>query len=366
MKKLHLLKMSFLLCALMVGSGSVWADTYVRITSTDDLEAGADYLIVGLKTSTSTYYSLGTWNVGSKGKDYYAQSAAITVSSNVCTDIKSAHIVTLGGSSGQWTFYDKTDSKYLVLTNNVNGIQQATSVSDNTGKWTISFDDNKVEITNVDKDTRTLYYNTSATRFACYESAQAGGEVYLYKKLTITPAKTFTTYVPAVNLDFTSTDKLTAYIATAASGSAVTLTSVDKVPAGTPIVVKATQTGSAISVDYAATTSSVAGNKLRAGDGTTEIGGTGKYDYILKNGLFCKVTTASALAKGKCYLHLDSAPLANELTIDFDESGDVTGIQTVENQKNLFDGDFYNLAGQKVQNPTKGLYIVNGKKVVIK
>lgn len=364
MKKLTLLKSMLLLCALVVGSGSMWADTYVKITSTADLEAGADYLIVGLKTSNNTYYSLGTWTSGKSNKDYYAQSE-ITVSSDMCTNAGSAHVVTLGGSTGFWTLYDKTDSKYLALTADANGIQQSDAVYD-TGKWTITFSEGEVSITNVYRTTRTLYYNTSATRFACYVAAQSGGKMYLYKKLTITPAKTFTTYVPAVNLDFTSTDKLTAYIATAASGSAVTLTSVDKVPAATPIVIKATETGSAIAVDYTATTSSVDGNKLLAGDGTTEIGGDGKYDYILKDGLFCRVKTASALAAGKCYLHLDSAPVgANELTIDFEDGG-VTGIHIVESQKGLFDGDFYNIAGQKVQNPTKGLYIVNGKKLIIK
>jgi hypothetical protein len=30
------------------------------------------------------------------------------------------------------------------------------------------------------------------------------------------------------------------------------------------------------------------------------------------------------------------------------------------------DGTIYNLQGQKVENPTRGIYIINGKKVVIK
>ena len=34
--------------------------------------------------------------------------------------------------------------------------------------------------------------------------------------------------------------------------------------------------------------------------------------------------------------------------------------------RNVGNETFYNLNGQKVQNPTKGLYIVNGKKVIIK
>ena len=41
-----------------------------------------------------------------------------------------------------------------------------------------------------------------------------------------------------------------------------------------------------------------------------------------------------------------------------------TGIRTISNDaagKNIF-----NLRGQQVQNPSKGLYIINGKKVVVK
>ena len=181
----------------------------------------------------------------------------------------------------------------------------------------------------------------------------------------ITPAKTYTTYIPTHNLDFTSHAKLTAYIATAASGSSVTLTSINKVPAGTPIILKATETGAAIDVPVAATTDDASLNKLSIGDGKTQIGGDGKFDYILKNGLFCKVTTASALAAGKCYLHLTAAPEANELTIDF-EDGETTGVVSVGKPQTTTNREFYNLAGQRVAQPTKGLYIVNGKKVVIK
>ena len=46
-------------------------------------------------------------------------------------------------------------------------------------------------------------------------------------------------------------------------------------------------------------------------------------------------------------------------------SDDVTAINKVEAKK-VENGVFYNLAGQQVAQPTKGLYIVNGKKVIIK
>ena len=45
---------------------------------------------------------------------------------------------------------------------------------------------------------------------------------------------------------------------------------------------------------------------------------------------------------------------------------ETTGIKTVENAASSINGEVYNLAGQRVAQPAKGLYIVNGKKVVVK
>jgi hypothetical protein len=42
-----------------------------------------------------------------------------------------------------------------------------------------------------------------------------------------------------------------------------------------------------------------------------------------------------------------------------------TGIQEVKKFE-ATDGAIYNLAGQRVSNAQKGIYIVNGKKVIIK
>jgi len=43
-----------------------------------------------------------------------------------------------------------------------------------------------------------------------------------------------------------------------------------------------------------------------------------------------------------------------------------TGISATLMNSEKVNSDVYNLAGQKVMNPTKGLYIVNGKKVLKK
>ena len=54
---------------------------------------------------------------------------------------------------------------------------------------------------------------------------------------------------------------------------------------------------------------------------------------------------------------------ASELVLDF---GDVTAITNTNRSNDTNNGEAYNLAGQRVAQPTKGLYIVNGKKVIIK
>jgi hypothetical protein len=46
--------------------------------------------------------------------------------------------------------------------------------------------------------------------------------------------------------------------------------------------------------------------------------------------------------------------------------GTATMIIKLESDNNQSQGDYYNLQGVKVTNPTKGIYIQNGKKVVIK
>lgn len=48
------------------------------------------------------------------------------------------------------------------------------------------------------------------------------------------------------------------------------------------------------------------------------------------------------------------------------ESANPTGIVEMEAQKTLEDGIYYNLSGIRVDNPGKGVYILNGKKVIIK
>lgn len=54
------------------------------------------------------------------------------------------------------------------------------------------------------------------------------------------------------------------------------------------------------------------------------------------------------------------------LVFDDEERGDPTGIKEIEDASAKADGKFYNLQGIQVAKPVKGIYIHNGKKVIVK
>lgn len=178
----------------------------------------------------------------------------------------------------------------------------------------------------------------------------------------IEPAYDKTTYVTTAPLDFTDVDGLKAYVAKSANAGGVVMKEVDAaVPANTPLLLIKTS-GTTFNVPVVSSASAPATNLLRAGDGSTEFDGS-TYDYILySDGLFYQIGSGT-VAIGKAYLHLDNAPEARSLSIILEEES--TGINTVKDSE-MKANDYYNLSGQRVAQPTKGLYIVNGKKVVIK
>ena len=77
-------------------------------------------------------------------------------------------------------------------------------------------------------------------------------------------------------------------------------------------------------------------------------------------------TTSGTLAANKAYLKIPTGEGARALSIVFDDEQETTAIESVAPKAIPTDNVYYNLRGQRVAQPTKGLYIVNGKKVVIK
>lgn len=94
-----------------------------------------------------------------------------------------------------------------------------------------------------------------------------------------------------------------------------------------------------------------------------------KTNYILKDGAF-HPTSGGTLKANRAYLQIptSSAP-ARPLSIDFDD--ETTDVPLIDNEQWTMDNDAgasgcFDLQGRKVVQPTRGLYIKNGKKYFIR
>lgn len=168
------------------------------------------------------------------------------------------------------------------------------------------------------------------------------------------------TYAPEYAVSFRSGTK--AYIIELADDTETVLTPVTSVPAGTPVLLEGTK-GSEVThtMDVIASSSTnVSGNYLHVSDGTAKDG-----IYVLANGKygvgFYLWTGSSALTAGKIYMQIPS-PSRSFISLP----NETNGIDAPLTKNKEVKSEVYSLSGQRVAQPTKGLYIVNGKKVIIK
>ena len=166
------------------------------------------------------------------------------------------------------------------------------------------------------------------------------------------------------------------------SAGAVTLNFTDAelpVDAGTPVLVKlsaAQESGDVVLNGVEIKTTTPTTIEKEVADNTFTL--TGTYSstnlttsevYLVSNDKFYhKAAGVNLTAKPfRAYIVQTAAGGAHLMDVNFDlEGGEATAI--VELKGNRVEGrnECFNLAGQRVQNPTKGLYIVNGKKYIVK
>lgn len=174
---------------------------------------------------------------------------------------------------------------------------------------------------------------------------------------TITSAG-YATYYSPYALDFSSVEGLTAYTASV-TGDKVTFTQVAKVPANTGVLLKGSAGKYQIPV---VTDGGVATSELVGGTATAPAG-----SFVLMNENdkvgFYKTKAEFTLGANTAYIPAQGVAFVN--TRDFIAiDGEATAIKAIETNKQ--GGEIFNLAGQRVNKAQKGLYIQNGKKVIIK
>ncbi len=116
----------------------------------------------------------------------------------------------------------------------------------------------------------------------------------------------------------------------------------------------------AIASSYKNSTNQVEALTLTAGE-------TKEVEYTLTMPTYAKLKTALQSDKAKVYIVALLVAADGHILQAAQKqiSGEGTGIKTVQSAEGRGQS-YYNLSGQRVQNPSKGLYIVNGKKVLVK
>ena len=159
-------------------------------------------------------------------------------------------------------------------------------------------------------------------------------------------------------------DANTTVFQAALSGDQLTLTVVPdrEIPADKAVILKSS--AATITLTPATTTQTLSGNMLQ---GTTaELTGAAGNIYVLnktnENGVgFYKLKSTGTIDANKAYLTYSAS--ARDF-FGFDETTGISEKVIVNSEK--FDGEWYDLGGRRIAQPTKGIYIINGKKIVIK
>ena len=85
--------------------------------------------------------------------------------------------------------------------------------------------------------------------------------------------------------------------------------------------------------------------------------------YVMQGGQFHRVKSRITVPVHKAYMTIEGLPANAKVAISFGD-GTTTDINTIKEDLNANDAPVYNLNGQRLQSPVKGINIINGKKVI--
>ena len=156
-------------------------------------------------------------------------------------------------------------------------------------------------------------------------------------------------------------EDVTAYVVTGVQGDAVAVEALDYIPAGTGVLLYSETAAESISaMPYTGEAGTIPTNLLV---GSLEAQ-TVSNAYLLYNNQFILAQDGTTVGAHRCYLPM-SASAQGVPVLKIGTPGTVTGVETISTNGNG-DNTYYNLMGQPVANPTPGIYIRGGKKVIVK
>ncbi len=387
---------AFCLAAAIHATAQTASYVYEKVTSEDGLVAGETYLIAHESSSDVMGYDKGNNRSCCTAT---ATNGIITIATNKIatstTDKSHAYELTLGGESGAWTFYDKVNGGYLYAassSSSSNLLKTKENLDDN-GKATITFTDEgnaTIKFTG-DKTHNVIKYNDSKNSYlySCYLETSKQEPVQLYRKKKATFSISWVGYATLyLEEAFEMPEGVTGYTVTTTDYKSININDLYKagsfVPAKTALLIEdnahnqtaKTYTCNVLSYDAEAPTENLLHGSTT--EETTNVENTAAYYKLAYNeesnevGFYWGAESGAAFTNGanKAYLALPSqsgsSPAKGFAFTPHDGSTAVNTLPTVSRKSA---DTIYDLNGRSLSTlngAKKGVYIVNGKKTLVK
>ena len=315
-----------------IGDGSIWSGdlNYGAVTAAGTIGNSYDLMtetinLEGNYTAASvTFEHTGNKTFSTSGTGR-AEACKLYVKDGSTETQLSINTMFAGNN---WTYVTNTTDLTDYLGKSIQLIFRYTPSSGNQGKW---------EVKN---------FAVNATP-APTESVKLNGSGYA----------TFCSQYP---LDFTNASGFSAWQITSIENDVITFSQIiGSVKGGTGILLKGTA-GETVTINSSSSTNELSSNKLVGTLAPTYVEDDTYYGL---SGEYFKKVSAGKVPAGKALLPASEVPSNARLTFVFE---DAQGIKAIEHSPLTIDDSVYNLSGQRVTTPKKGLYIVNGKKVMVK
>ncbi|WP_061868174.1 leucine-rich repeat domain-containing protein [Prevotella intermedia] len=89
--------------------------------------------------------------------------------------------------------------------------------------------------------------------------------------------------------------------------------------------------------------------------------------YVMQGGIFKKAMASTvSIPVHKAYAKIEGMPAGSKVEFSFSDDNTTNAIVTIDAEEKNADNAYYNLNGQRVTNPQRGVFIKGGRKVIIK
>lgn len=349
------------------------AENYVKVDGNDDFTG--KYVMIGHVDTGSKDYILTEIT----GTNKYYTATELTLNGNQITEIPEnaeGHAVFTitkieTDTEYGYAFCNTTTEKYInVAGGSNNSVTEVSNSEANTTHASINYNDTKEAfgITFNSTGSNIFQFNPgSSKRFSSYSTSSTGMQpIQLFRhgySRDVISGNFGTLCLPYGGT--ISGAKLYAIEGKQMENNevkSISLVEVDKVEAGKPYIFQAT--AEKLVVYYEGDIQATAGNDnglLGSYNGTAVEAG----NYVISNNTVKKCGANSKIGQNRCYINMDNVSektaSAAALIINFNDSTDaIESIEANADSRNAI----YDLSGRRVKAAQKGLYIVNGKKII--